>query len=62
MAHHAMLSDPAARGKLVPNKRLAGSLLSVLAARGSKDSKWVSNHCTAKCAPATRRCVGLPPS
>jgi hypothetical protein len=42
MAHYALLSDPMSCGKLVANKRLASGLLSVVATRGAKDSRWVS--------------------
>lgn len=42
MAHYALLSDPTSCAKVVANKRLASGLLSVVAARGAKDSRWVS--------------------
>jgi hypothetical protein len=42
MAHYALLGDPAACSRLIMNKRLASGLLTAVAARGSRDSKWVS--------------------
>lgn len=46
MATWSLLKDPAACSQLIANKRLASGLMSVVAGRGSRDKKWVSNDGT----------------